>query len=187
MVGPLAPLRIYDFYEDLPAVFMPGAIFQYVSQLGVKGVFVIGSLTPFWALGVRPVFTLREIDEYMPGEAVGRRTLKMMSMAINDTEIPCRLRALNNDSKRDFLRDEALNNNGPGAITCEICHRMVGVVNEHHHPVTRKNGGQNTIQVCPTCHAYMHTDLYLIEVKSSVWDSEEAQEYTRYCERKSRR
>lgn len=40
--------------------------------------------------------------------------------------------------------------------TCEWCGRKNYVLHEHHYPITKSNGGINTVKICPNCHTNYH-------------------------------
>ena len=40
--------------------------------------------------------------------------------------------------------------------TCEWCNNKVAILQEHHYPVLRKDGGTETVSICPNCHYTYH-------------------------------
>lgn len=40
--------------------------------------------------------------------------------------------------------------------TCEWCHHKCYVLHEHHFPISKANGGRETVKICPNCHAVYH-------------------------------
>lgn len=39
---------------------------------------------------------------------------------------------------------------------CDWCNSESALLHEHHYPVSRKNGGKNIVEICPSCHCEFH-------------------------------
>ena len=46
--------------------------------------------------------------------------------------------------------------NGAGHFTCSWCGSSTAFLHEHHHPVSKSNGGTKTVPICPNCHGEFH-------------------------------
>jgi hypothetical protein len=40
--------------------------------------------------------------------------------------------------------------------TCSWCRCVTAWLHEHHYPVTKSDGGSETVDICPNCHAEFH-------------------------------
>lgn len=49
---------------------------------------------------------------------------------------------------------------------CEWCHCNTFILHEHHYPIARKDGGEETVGICPSCHFEFHflQTSYIIEI-----------------------
>ena len=55
---------------------------------------------------------------------------------------------------------------------CEWCCCFTGYLHNHHYPVPRSKGGEETVAICPNCHSEFH---HLVQLKGykltqKVWD-----------------
>ncbi len=48
---------------------------------------------------------------------------------------------------------------------CEWCHCKTGYIHAHHYPTPKSQGGTETVDLCPNCHAEFH---YLTENKRYI-------------------
>ncbi len=59
---------------------------------------------------------------------------------------------------------------GLGDLTCEWCNGSTLVLHDHHFPIPARDGGTDTVAICPNCHAEYHmlldTPLYLLQPES---------------------
>lgn len=46
--------------------------------------------------------------------------------------------------------------NSHRGIKCEWCGRESNVIQKHHFPILAKNGGKDTVNICPNCHYTYH-------------------------------
>jgi hypothetical protein len=44
-------------------------------------------------------------------------------------------------------------------MMCSWCHRWTPAAHHHHYPVSKKDGGDKTVRICPTCHSSFHSLL----------------------------
>ena len=50
--------------------------------------------------------------------------------------------------------------------TCDWCKGDVVVLEEHHYPIQAKDGGTETVSICPNCHAtFHHTTAYKMNME----------------------
>lgn len=59
----------------------------------------------------------------------------------------------------DFLKlmnKKSLRGLGKGKYICEWCEINTNVIDEHHYPVPKKDGGKETVNICPNCHYEYH-------------------------------
>jgi len=45
------------------------------------------------------------------------------------------------------------------AMTCTLCNGDSFILESHHFPTSKKNGGEETIDICPNCHREYHSLL----------------------------
>lgn len=53
------------------------------------------------------------------------------------------------------VKQLALDSKNKGKI-CEWCKEKVVVLHEHHYPISKKDGGEDTVRICPNCHYSFH-------------------------------
>jgi len=53
---------------------------------------------------------------------------------------------------------------GLGDKQCEWCFCNTFILNEHHFPIPRKDGGQEIVNICPNCHYEYHYLKYEYKV-----------------------
>ena len=46
--------------------------------------------------------------------------------------------------------------NSHKGLICEWCNKESYILQEHHYPISRKNGGKNIVRICPNCHYTFH-------------------------------
>jgi hypothetical protein len=44
-----------------------------------------------------------------------------------------------------------------GNLYCEWCDRLVHSLQEHHFPISKKDGGKNIVKICGACHSDYHS------------------------------
>lgn len=45
---------------------------------------------------------------------------------------------------------------GIGTETCNWCKCTTIILHEHHYPIPKKDGGTETVKICPNCHYEFH-------------------------------
>lgn len=58
------------------------------------------------------------------------------------------------------LKKKNLNSFGIGDKKCSWCQIKTYILTEHHYPVLKKEGGNKTVSICPTCHDEYHYLMY---------------------------
>jgi hypothetical protein len=55
---------------------------------------------------------------------------------------------------------------------CEWCGCFTGYLHNHHYPIPRKQGGEETVSICPNCHSEFHylVRLSRYKITQKVWD-----------------
>ena len=80
-------------------------------------------------------------------------------------------RKLNELIKKDFIKKEKLqpkerkqyivdnknvDDTGIGHKFCDWCNTKTLSLNEHHYPIPKNKGGEDTVFICPNCHYEFH-------------------------------
>lgn len=52
-------------------------------------------------------------------------------------------------------KKKVLINKGRG-YKCEWCECLTTAIQEHHYPISKKDGGTETVKICPNCHYEFH-------------------------------
>lgn len=60
------------------------------------------------------------------------------------------------DKTPEHLKEELLSRQDLKNMSCEWCNEKVMILQSHHYPVPRKNGGLETVNICPNCHYGFH-------------------------------
>jgi hypothetical protein len=60
------------------------------------------------------------------------------------------------EDKVRILINKKMNNTGHGTYKCEWCKTNTTVIHSHHYPVSKKNKGTDTVNICPNCHCEFH-------------------------------
>lgn len=72
------------------------------------------------------------------------------------------IRKLTDLEKFNYLNSKNLNNSETGFIKCAWCKINTNIIHEHHYPISRSNGGNNVVKICPNCHSDFHASLFTI-------------------------
>lgn len=62
---------------------------------------------------------------------------------------------LNKDEIVESLKNKT-NNNSIGERECEWCKTKTLVLHMHHHPIPKREGGTDIVNICPNCHHEFH-------------------------------
>jgi hypothetical protein len=63
------------------------------------------------------------------------------------------------ESVIEILKKKNLFGKGIGYIMCFWCRVYCVIAHKHHHPVTKKDGGKKTVDICGNCHSEYHNLL----------------------------
>jgi len=69
-----------------------------------------------------------------------------------------------------LLKEKNSREVGIGHLVCEWCQVNTLILERHHFPIARKDGGEETVKICGSCHAEFHhlcrnTSLYHLKSK----------------------
>ncbi len=64
----------------------------------------------------------------------------------------------------EHLKAKNLHGLGYGDKVCEWCGVKTTVLEEHHYPIPRADGGKEVVHICPTCHREFHNNYSLIRL-----------------------
>ena len=55
---------------------------------------------------------------------------------------------------------------------CEWCGCFTGFLHNHHYPIPKSKGGEETVSICPNCHSEFHllVRLQAYKLTQKVWD-----------------
>lgn len=56
----------------------------------------------------------------------------------------------------DEIKTEILNEKEGGKKVCEWCGYQTSILHKHHHPVPKRLGGTETVNICANCHGEFH-------------------------------
>lgn len=56
----------------------------------------------------------------------------------------------------DLLKEKNLSGKGVGQLVCDWCGYNALSLDAHHYPEHKKNGGQDTVNICSNCHREYH-------------------------------
>ena len=77
---------------------------------------------------------------------------------INDEDIVANLKAKN------------LHGMGYGNKKCQWCGILTSVLHKHHYPISKCNGGNEIVRICPNCHHEFHYNISVIKLNLSKID-----------------
>ena len=59
--------------------------------------------------------------------------------------------------KYNIISSKNLEGRGIGSRVCEWCGGSALIMHYHHFPIQKKDGGSETVSICPTCHCEFHS------------------------------
>lgn len=87
-------------------------------------------------------------------------------------------RFLDDKDKINILQNKGVCGAGVGNNVCNWCGVITLVLHEHHYPITKIDGGEDTVLICSNCHNEFHLLEYSLQmtrkgdVKFSVYQAE---------------
>lgn len=78
------------------------------------------------------------------------------------------IQKINNEELVNSLKNKNMNGLGYGHLTCSWCGVKTTTMHYHHYPLSKKNGGKNTIPICPNCHHEFHYNESSTKIKLNV-------------------
>lgn len=84
------------------------------------------------------------------------RTVKSVSDGIKKLIEADYITEVNIDDIVHHLKNNGLNGLGVGVYKCSWCGIKTNVIDKHHYPIPRSEGGTEVIEICPNCHAEYH-------------------------------
>ena len=61
---------------------------------------------------------------------------------------------INRELLKEMLKNKNKFNNGD--LTCEWCGTKTFMLNSHHYPIPKSQGGKKVVHICPNCHYEFH-------------------------------
>lgn len=93
------------------------------------------------------------------------RIPQMIEKYFNDLEENGYIKIINDKEYIvDKLKSLNLKGKGFGEKTCEWCGIKTYIIHEHHYPIPKKDGGEETVDICPNCHSAFHYFPDLIKI-----------------------
>lgn len=74
------------------------------------------------------------------------------------------IKTLEKDYIVSLLKNKKMQGLGHGNLVCCWCGVNTTTMHSHHYPVSKKDGGKETIEICPNCHHEFHFDNNLNKV-----------------------
>ena len=74
----------------------------------------------------------------------------------NDVSSPYRGRYVD-ESQYEQIKADILDNKNEGSKTCEWCGCKTSILHKHHYPVSKREGGKETVNICSNCHNEFHS------------------------------
>ena len=71
--------------------------------------------------------------------------------------------------KRDIVVNKTPSISKMGNSVCEWCNGITFVLNEHHYPIPKKDGGTETVNICPNCHYEYHSLTYILRLSDEIF------------------
>jgi hypothetical protein len=72
------------------------------------------------------------------------------------------------------LQYTCYNHRGYGANVCSWCHISVFILHQHHYPIPKSQGGQETVGICPNCHYNFHYALsHVVSITTRLTELEQ--------------
>lgn len=65
-------------------------------------------------------------------------------------------RHLTQQEIKEIVANKKPQNLSVGSLVCEWCKGSTLVLEKHHYPVPKKEGGEETVSICGNCHAEFH-------------------------------
>jgi len=76
-----------------------------------------------------------------------------------------KIKQLSATDRFNILNHKNMEGLGIGNKVCEWCGGKSLVLHEHHYPIQKKDGGTETVNICPNCHYEFHHLNLFIEIK----------------------
>lgn len=76
----------------------------------------------------------------------------------NDNEVSFknRERIVDDSSEYENIKREIIKNKGTGNKICDWCGSKTTVLHKHHHPIPKRMGGTEIVNICSNCHNEFH-------------------------------
>lgn len=71
-------------------------------------------------------------------------------------------------NKYKIVCDKTPSISNAGSDKCEWCGSITLVLNEHHYPVPKKDGGVDIVKICPNCHYEYHSLKYVLKLSDEI-------------------
>jgi len=92
-----------------------------------------------------------------------RRTLPFISRSTINLKLKkllkdnvVRITRMSKENVVDVLKNKKFEGIGIGRFKCEWCSIKTVILEEHHYPKTKEEGGTEIVNICPNCHREYH-------------------------------
>lgn len=79
---------------------------------------------------------------------------------------------LNDKEIVNILKNKNMKNIGIGDKVCNWCGCNTLKLHKHHYPISRKDGGTETVSICPNCHNEFHYNSFYRINLDNIYQSE---------------
>ena len=145
-------------------------VFCIKYDLDIKDGFLVGALND-----VNDFLSVDECLELVPGISNKRDTLQRRLKSLKEKGV-LRSFSMSDQEAYLFLKKGDFKNSG-----CHFCGFSDCPLHQHHYPVRNKDGGSETIPLCPNCHSLFHNlvdhniKYSLSEISKKEWNLTESE------------
>ena len=103
-------------------------------------------------------FKLLFLGEVISPRTAKRKIKEMVESGLFDYSI-----ADPKERKQLIVNNKDMKDKGVGIKTCNWCGYNCTKLHSHHYPIQKKDGGTETVDICPNCHAEYHSLKFKIK------------------------
>ena len=97
------------------------------------------------------------------GEVIGFRSAKRKIKQMAEDDIFNYSLATPKERKEIVVRNKNVKGEGAGFKTCSWCGCHTTTLHSHHYPIQKKDGGEETVDICGNCHHEYHSIKFKIK------------------------